>query len=466
MNESAENRSRRRASKFKKLEVASSIEASDSDPQPRHRRPSVVGGRGSPKVYEYLSNYRLPTDWDQQAKHAFFYDYVEGSRNGRGGYLDFLPALYQEQSNKPYFAEALAAVSMASFANRTSIEHLVFRARRSYGRALFMINEALNSEAEAKSDCLLTSLFLIGKYENISGDKATLFETHGPGQIELLRLRGAEQFGTSRGRNLYNLVHSRQRLQDLNQRRRPNNLFNASFDKHHPGPHAMKLARILAKVTELYSAVPCVSNEPLHRSGWEIRALDLEQEMHRWIDDAPEMLHYWSIFPSYPSVNTDPSTSHLYPKSMFIFKNIQVATGWNVFWCGRIYLLRSMLEYRNGLTAQGSQDSVLPSESEIYQSLQDTVDNICATVPFLLGEVDSHGALSTESRRRALGGYYLVWSLHVTGSVRCLPFTQEAWIADRLMHIGHVFGIKQAFLFKQYRVLECAGRYKQNTPTC
>ena len=258
------------------------------------------------------------------------------------------------QSNKPYFAEALAAFSMASFANRTSIEHLVFRARRSYGRALFMIHEALSSEVEAKSDSLLTSLFLIGKYENASGDKATLFETHGRGQIELLRLRGAEQLGTSRGQSLYHLVHSRQRLQDLNQRRGPNNLFNASFDKHHPGPHAMKLARILAKVTELYSAVPCVSNKPLHRSGWETRALDLEQEMHRWIDDAPEMLHCWSILPSYPSVSTDPSTSHLRPKDMFISKNIQVATGWNVFWCARIYLLHSTLEYWNGLTLQGS----------------------------------------------------------------------------------------------------------------
>lgn len=317
-----------------------------------------------------------------------------------------------------------------------------------------MIKEALSSEAEAKSDCLLTSLFLVGRYENISGDKATLFETHGPGQIELLRLRGAEEFGTSRGRNLYHLIYSRQRLQDLNQRRGPKNIFNANFDKFHPGPHAMKLARILAKVTELYSAIPCVSNERSDCSGWNIRALDLEQEVHRWIDDSPEMLHYWSIFPSYPSISTDTSTSHLYPKNMFIFKNIRVATGWNVFWCARIYLLHSTLEYRNGLTLQGSQDSVLPSQSAICQSLQDTVDNICATVPFLLGEVDSDGTLSAESRRRALGGYYLVWSLHVVGSVRCLPFTQEAWIADRLMHIGNVLGIKQAFLFKQYRDLE------------
>ncbi len=109
---------------------------------------------------------------------------------------------------------------------------------------------------------------------------------------------------------------------------------------------------------------------------------------------------------------------------------------------------------------------MLPSESAICQSLRDTVDNISAIVPFLLGEVDSHGALSTELRRRALGGYYLVWSLHVAGSVRCLPFAQEAWIADRLMHIGSVFGIKQAFLFKQYRDLERAGRCDQNTPTC
>jgi len=464
MNEVAVEKSRRQALKSKKLEVALSIQALNSDRQPGVSRPVVVGRRSPPRTYEHLSNLRVPTDWDQQAKHAFFHDYVQGCGDCRGGYLEFLPALYQEQSNKPYFAAALAAVSMASFANRTSIEDLVVRARRSYGQALSMINEALSSEAEAKSDCLLTSLFLFAKYEIISGDKTTLFENHGPGQMELLRLRGVEQFRTLRGRSIYHLIYSRQCLQDLDQRRGIINSLDATFEHLHLGSHAMKLARILAKVTELYSAVPDVLIERSRRIGWELRALDLEQEMHRWIDVVSEALHYRSFLPSHPSLNTDLSTSHHYPQTVYTFNNIRAATGWNVVWCGRIYLLQSMLEYRNGLTAQESQESALPSKSEISHNLQDTVDNVCATVPFLLGEVDSHGALNTESRPRALGGYYLVWPLHVAGSVRCLSFAQEAWIANRLMHIGNVFGIKQAFVLKQYRELERAGRYKQATP--
>lgn len=84
----------------------------------------------------------------------------------------------------------------------------------------------------------------------------------------------------------------------------------------------------------------------------------------------------------------------------------------------------------------------------------------------LLEEVDNHGALSTESRRRVLSGSYLVWSLHMAGSVACLPLAEEAWTGDRLMHVGNVFGMKQAFLLKRYRDIERAGRYEQDVFTC
>ena len=461
MNETAEKESRRRTSRSRRLEVALSIRGSDYDRQLGDSLSSLELRRSLSNRSGYVFNQRVPTDWDQQAVCAFFHDYVlYGLGDGRGGYLDFLPELYREQSDTPYFAEALAAVSMASFANRTSMEHLVLRARKSYGRTLSLINKALDDKAEAKSDRLLTSLFLLNKYENISGDKPTMWESHGKGQMELIRLRGLEQFSTSRGRNLYRLIHFRQRVQDLAFRREPTNPLNAASEAFNPAAHAAKLAGIVSRVKELQSLVPPVSEPGLQHSGWDLLALDLQQEMQRWSDASPEPFRYWSLPPCESLPFSDLDATSIYPKGIFVFKSVQTATVWNVFWCGQIVLLQTMLEYRYGLSAEEYDRSPLPSRYGIYQSLQDAVDNVCATVPFLLGEIDSKGALNTQSQGKAIGGYNQVWSLHVAGSVNCLSPAREAWISDRLLHIGNVFGIKQALVLRQYRETERAGRYR------
>ena len=107
----------------------------------------------------------MPTYWDQQAICQSFEDYVTQIEMGRGGYLSFLPDLYRQHQDITYLSRALHAVSMASLANRTSMSHLVVRARRSYGEALTLINVALNDERLAKSDELLASLMLLTKYE-------------------------------------------------------------------------------------------------------------------------------------------------------------------------------------------------------------------------------------------------------------------------------------------------------------
>ena len=207
MNATAENKSlkpRRRLNKANQakaiVSAGSRSQSSDSQSSGRCYSNAILANRRSSASSERPGQ-PMPTDWDQQAICLFFEDYVIPVEMGRGGYLSFLPDLYRQHQDIAYLSKALHAVSMASLANRTSMSHLVVRARRSYGEALTLINVALNDERLAKSDELLASLMLLTKYEvsllcDVSGSwadgrQSTLAATRQPYGNRILLVRSS-----------------------------------------------------------------------------------------------------------------------------------------------------------------------------------------------------------------------------------------------------------------------------------
>ena len=450
MNETASKRSRRKTSKSKRPQVASSLKVARNTIPKKNGSPSEDNcQRRRLAGLEDLCIQGLATNWDQQAECAFFHDYVfPDLGDGRGGYLEFLGDLCSEQPDTPYLVSTIAAVSMANFANRTGTSSLGVRAQKSYGRALYTINEALNDSVEARSDCLLTSLFLLNIYEQINGDIGKTSEHHTRGQMELIRLRGQDQFRTRRGCDLYGLIRSRQRLEDLVLHRCPTKSLNTAFKCFAPGPHAAKLAELLSRVTQLLSSVTIMPEPGAQHDEWVLSAIKLLECMKSWNDESRKMRIYWLLSVQAYSAVSEFGKTPQYPKSIFVFKNVRIAVGYTIFWCARIILLQAMLKYQRNLPTVDCRLSPLPSEYSIRKSLFDGVNNICAATPFLLEEIDSRGALNPESRRKALGAYYLTWALHVAGSVECIPSAQAAWISERLLCIGNVFGIKQALVLR------------------
>lgn len=170
MNLSAENKSlKQKRRPNKAIQTKTLVSPSRSESSDRES-----GGSGSDLVTAHR-NFEdstktlappMPTDWQQQAICHFIYDYViPVDDKGRGGYLTFLPNLYQQKQQAPFLVEALDAVSMASLASRNSMPHLIMRARKSYGKALTLVNMALDHEEPRKSDELQASLVLLTKYE-------------------------------------------------------------------------------------------------------------------------------------------------------------------------------------------------------------------------------------------------------------------------------------------------------------
>ncbi|KAG6994071.1 hypothetical protein G7Y79_00047g082970 [Physcia stellaris] len=397
----------------------------------------------------------MSTDWDQQAICQFFEDYVIPVEMGRGGYLSFLPDLYRQHQDIAYLSKALNAVSMASLANRTSMSHLVVRARRSYGEALTLINAALSDEQLAKSDELLASLMLLTKYEHISGDKTTLWESHTAGQVQLIRLRGQDQFKSSTGLELYRLVLARHRLADLAYQRIPTLGSDMPSEGAYRNPHAARLADLMAGISALYGFLPKNGVSTLRRSsfpeGWVEKVLAIEEEIRQWRDTVPAFWGYRSMPPYDTSDNPGREDDLLYPKAVHVYSGFLQASSWNIIWCGRIHLFHAMLAYRSTLSPNEARRVALPTESSIKQELQTMADNVCNNVPFMLSEVDQTGALNTSRRGKAIGAYFLIWALHVAGSVEILSRSQQDWIAGRLLHIGHVVGIQQALVLREFR---------------
>lgn len=216
--------------------------------------------------------------------------------------------------------------------------------------------------------------------------------------------------------------------------------------------YGARLADLMNSINTLSNSLPRNGISAVRRSSfpqdWVEKVLAVEEEIRQWADTIPDFWRYQSTAPYDMAGDGDGSFS---PKAVHVYHGFVQASCWNIIWCGRIHLLHAMLAYRSTLPPDVELGSPLLSESSIKQELQKMVDYVCNNVPFMLGEVDQTGTLRTLGRGKAIGAYFLIWALHVAGSVEILPRSQQDWIAGRLLYIGHVFGIQQALILREFR---------------
>ena len=279
--------------------------------------------------------------------------------------------------------------------------------------------------------------------------------SHAAGHAQLVRLRGKEQFKSNTGTEIYLMISSRQMMADLAYQRPSSMGVEAPLEDFHGKPDRARFSNWISRISALCGAVaPNIRGaraRTLFTNGWITEVLALQKEIWQWKQSAPHHFRYWSLSPYDAASEPDLEDGPIYPKAIFVCSGLVQAYGWNIIWCGRIHLLQAMLVYRSTLTNSEALESPLPSVSSINQDLLTTVDNICNMVPFMLGEIDQKGALNPPVRGKAFTAQFLMWTLHVAGSVPIMPQSQQDWIAGRLLHIGHAVGIQQALVLKDFR---------------
>jgi hypothetical protein len=74
--------------------------------------------------------------------------------------------------------------------------------------------------------------------------------------------------------------------------------------------------------------------------------------------------------------------------------------------------------------------------------IEDMVSDICAAVPFILGDIDLAGKLAPGRKRMPLAGYMLLWPLHVARASMNKGSEQEIWIRRRFEFIDSKMEIR------------------------
>ena len=123
---------------------------------------------------------------------------------------------------------------------------------------------------------------------------------------------------------------------------------------------------------------------------------------------------------------------HVYPNSWII-------GAWNLYRSARVMTHELILHWLSK-NPEYENNNLLRRESEIL--LLRLSADICASVPFILGEVES--ADGTRFLPRAIGGLGIVWPLYLAATMDTTSESTRAWVITRLDRLGHVMGIQLA----------------------
>ena len=217
------------------------------------------------------------------------------------------------------------------------------------------------------------------------------------------------------------------------------------------------LAMCIYKISRVREAAPELLVGDLTQQSTQQRLVQLlhqgismDVELQSWSDGMAGSYRYKEL-----SIADTPyqQTSHLLPMqptNVHVYHDIWAAALWNHYRFARIKLLETLVECESRLDFPETLEMRLQESSISLRTRNDTivrmVDDICASVPFLMGDIDVQGNINRGSSGVALGGYYLLWPLHVASSARIIGADQKAWIKGRLRHLGTVMGINQAHL--------------------
>jgi hypothetical protein len=182
-----------------------------------------------------------------------------------------------------------------------------------------------------------------------------------------------------------------------------------------------------------------------------LRVSSVYSRLLSWPNSVPERLKYKVLL--LPLGPDSFKRTECMTKSFYLFNSIQHAAMWIGFWVGCIHLAQSLLQgYRmffRRSSASSNSAAFASSVADIWERLLMTIGDICASAPYLLGDVNERGQLNIGGKTKALGGFFLLRALVVANSVEDLPIGLRRSLLDLLARIGTSVGIKNALRYKE-----------------
>ncbi|KAF2762747.1 hypothetical protein EJ05DRAFT_11813 [Pseudovirgaria hyperparasitica] len=178
------------------------------------------------------------------------------------------------------------------------------------------------------------------------------------------------------------------------------------------------------------------------------KGLNTRSDLMAWIDSTPEGWKF-VVVPNINLNNVDQrgSVFPVVPK-LISFKDQNHAGIWMGWWLARIQLAQRLLEIIRCLP-QSRADYPLQATKELLQAdICSIVNLICASTPFLLGDVDQQGYPSQLNKYHlacpGLAAYYLAHGMSISNQMPGLNPDVRRFILDTLFRVGHSKGINHA----------------------
>ncbi|KAJ6780441.1 hypothetical protein PWT90_10216 [Aphanocladium album] len=349
---------------------------------------------------------------------------------------------------------AIHAVGLAGVASMTNASSLMYKARLSYTEALTRVHAALSDPRKTKNNSTLFAALILSMFETItcsSDASVEAYRNHVDGIANLLMLRGAEQFDSAIGSQIFAEAFSHVIILQSHYGRsvspRLRLLRRVMEEKFAQKAPSWFLSSVHIDVMDLMRAVNPDHETPFLRDEWTTllsQAVQLDRRLEHLFTTLPKGWEFQTVH----DPSCDPRIA--WHGTYHVYSNAWVGKVWDAMRACRIILQEAIfcLLSREGqewapqqLAPGGANADLLQESVEVSMELR---NDILASVPYMLGFVQQDGNIVLSSLVPASGPSSAIWYLHLAGR---LPFNTEEmknWIVDRLRAIRSITGIQKA----------------------
>ncbi|KXH41136.1 C6 zinc finger domain-containing protein [Colletotrichum simmondsii] len=384
-----------------------------------HWSPSSSSSSTPPSDGEVVRYRTISSPIEDLARTYFMTDYIATSP------FDYLPKLcpYGLTGNDAMSASILAA-SFASLSLKISDPKLMKQARVQYASALCQTNQALSSPKLAVEDSTLAAVLLLGLFEAIvfSGQQSMdSWNQHTLGSVELLRLRGSQQFETALGRKLF--VHSANNIRTscAHSKTPVPTRFIALYDDAQPyldhSDPFLRVTPVLDRVAMLRSRIAYLEDSERHEV--LVEALDLDAATAKLGQEVSAEWRFTARDPYEKAPMTYKGISFRYP-------SLRALRYWNSLRIIRMFLNDLIWMQASLILAQGP-----TSASVDYFAMQEAATRKMSTlVVEVLASCGEY--LETTEDRFSVTARCLIWPLSVIAEISITPPDARRFALDCL----------------------------------
>ena len=203
------------------------------------------------------------------------------------------------------------------------------------------------------------------------------------------------------------------------------------FDNSTSTKREVELFQIVARLCNLRSVVHRSKESSLRDPLVLLLARDIDSDLIEFVDAFPARLGY-TTRSCKVSENVLSDHYHVYP-------NTWIVSAWSLYRTARIMIHELILDW---LSRNPDHGNLATQRRESEMLLARLNADICASVPFILGDIEPEAGAA--SHPRAAGGIAMVWPLYLAATMDTATQSTRDWVITRLDKLGHIMGIQQA----------------------